>query len=299
MMEQKRVFTRSTTYEDIPQLKTLWKTVFGDDDADIGHFFDTYFSPDRTVVVDGGFEDGGSRPVSAAYILPVGELVLPGGRLPAAMLYAIATQQEYRGRGYGEAVTREAFAQAVRLGYPAVVLKPANAGLFEFYEKRTDFRAFFDVHEADYPAEDLPAGGRRISLTPVSPAEYRRIRQGLLEGCAYIDFDERALSYQHYLCEKAGGGLYALRHGGHAGCAVIEPEGSAVHIRELLLSPGSRVIDAVSGAARLVTADRYLVRTLPISGEKQNRCFAMLATAEGCPNVSYVYSAKWYGPAFD
>ncbi|NLT15254.1 MAG: GNAT family N-acetyltransferase [Clostridiales bacterium] len=317
MTDRNKKIVRLARGEDVPQLRALWKTVFGDGDEEIGHFFSTWFSTDLTVVIDIG-----GNPVSAAYILPVGELVLPclhiDGRpgrqcteqdsaarcYPVAMLYAIATLPEWRGRGYGEAVTRMACAQAAKKGYPAVVLKPADEGLFAFYEKRTDFRSFFEACEAEYSTADLPARDGHLTMAPVSAAEYRRIRQSLLRSCAYIDMEERALTYQQYLCKKAGGGLYKLlRNGGNGGCtgcAVIEPgENGAVHMKELLLSPGSRVPDAVSAAVRLVKADRYYVRTLPSEGGKQNRRFAMLAPVESCPNVSYVYSAKWYGPAFD
>jgi ribosomal protein S18 acetylase RimI-like enzyme len=327
MTGRHKSISRLARNEDIPQLKALWKTVFCDGDEDIGYFFSTWFSPDLTAVVDVG-----GNPVSAAYILPVGELVLPYrhsgrpvGRYPAAMLYAIATLPEWRGRGYGETVTRTARAQAVKKGYPAVVLKPADEGLFKYYEKRTDFRCFFEAVEAEYTADDLPVReyrnsgfgmsetpaehlGGGLTMVPVSAYEYRRIRRNLLGNYAYIDLKERALEYQQYLCRKAGGGLFKLlmnggntgRAGETAGCAVVEPEeNGVVHMKELLLSPGSRVPDAVSAAARLKKAGRYLVRTPPHDGQKRSRCFAMMAPVESCSNVPYVYSVKWYGPAFD
>jgi ribosomal protein S18 acetylase RimI-like enzyme len=394
MTGQTEAITRLADARDILQLKALWKTVFGDDDADIAHFFETYFSPEQTVVIDGdSIQNGEAKPVSVAYIIPVGEFVLnrphnigrsdrwyhdggnPDGfssegvchegappeqthsngiRVQCAMLYAIATLPECRGRGYGEAVTRAAYEQAIKIGFPAVVLKPADEGLFDFYEKRTEFRAFFDVSEVEFLANKMAASENTSSentssgdnpdaadattncsqyaLTPVTPAEYRRIRQGLLEGCAYIDMDERSLAYQQYLSEKAGGGLYTLLGsnepngcaGAVVGCAVIEPEGSTVkdsnsgdsdtiaddgnaaydgggtvHIKELLLSPGCGLADAVKAAAQLVKADRYIVRTLTDVDEKRNQRFGMMAPIMGCPVVPYVYSAKWYGLAFD
>jgi GNAT superfamily N-acetyltransferase len=349
MSQQTGGIPRLAEEGDMISLKALWKTVFGDDADDIDHFFSTYFSPDLTTVID----DGG-KPVSAAYILPVGELVpacrkdgLPGDRrypeqdsairrypeqdradrrYPVAMLYAIATHPDKRGRGYGEAVTRAAYAQALKKGYPAVVLKPADDGLFGFYEKRTDFREFFSVRVDEYAARELlpagaaatashsgdsgteqPAGCFRFSFMPVSSAAYRHIRQWFLAGSSYIDFDERALSYQQYLCQKAGGGLYALRPGGAAvgnagaavGCAVIEPEGDAVCLKELLLSPDCRAADAVRAAAELLKAEKYIVRTMSDSGDEHNRRFGMMAPIRTCSNAPYVHSVKWYGPAFD
>ncbi len=303
--------TRLAEARDAGQLKALWKTVFGDEDADIELYFDTYFSPELTAVVGDGM-----NPVSAAYILPVGALALPDGRrLACAMLYAIATHPDFRGRGYGEAVTRAACAQAVKLGFPAVVLKPADQGLFAFYESRTRFRAFFEADVSEYAAADLPTHSPRLVLSPVSPAEYRRIRQRLLKNCAHIDMDERALAYQLCLCQKTGGGLYALLNdnqssvnagaalgnaGAALGCAVIEREGGGtVHIKELLLSDGCRNGDAVSAATGLLPAEKYIVRALPGTDKSKNKPFGMLTPPEGCSDVPYVYSAKWYGPAFD
>ena len=69
------------------------KTVFGDPEDDITRFFDAYFSPECTLVIK---PDG--KPISAAYILPVGDLTLPDGvPVSCAMLYAIATLPGYPG----------------------------------------------------------------------------------------------------------------------------------------------------------------------------------------------------------
>lgn len=316
---------RLAVRDDIPPLKALWKTVFGDSDADIDHFFETYFSPDMVTVMD----DGG-KIVSAAYIMPVGDLVLPqlkhdifqiGGsqiepghsaerrygsqdsadkRYPVAMLYAIATHPDARGHGYGEAVTRAAYNQAVKKGCPAVVLKPADAGLFDFYGKRTDFRDFFDAYEADWTAAALPPPDSQYKMMPVSPAEYRNIRRGLLAGCAYIDSDERALSYQQYLCQKAGGGLVALaRNDRIIACAIIEPDDGTIHLKELLYADGCNPADAAAAIARTIPGERYVVRTPKGCVNWKFRRFGMLVPLTECPNVPYVYSAKWYGPAFD
>ena len=82
-----------------------------------------------------------ASPCPRAYILPVGDLASSGRSCGpnCAMLYAIATLPEYRGHGYGEAVTRAAAELAVQKGFPAVVLKPADDGLFDFYKKRHGF----------------------------------------------------------------------------------------------------------------------------------------------------------------
>jgi hypothetical protein len=302
MMQYQDYLPRLAAHQDVPRLKALWKTVFCDSDADIDYFFNTYFSPERTVVIDDG-----TKPVSAAYILPTGDLVLPDGtRLSCAMLYAIATHPECRGSGYGEAVTRAAGRLASQTGFPAAVLKPAEDGLFAFYEKRSEFREFFTAFEARFTAAELPPSGSLYAIAPVFPSEYRRLRQRFLKGCAYIDMDERGLAYQQYLSEKAGGGLYALRFADDiCGCAVIESGDHSVIFKELLLSGRHRMLDAVSAAAQLLPADLYTV--IAVSGyEKPEKTafqrFGMLMPIPGREEIfgtSSVQCAKWYGLAFD
>jgi GNAT superfamily N-acetyltransferase len=149
---------RTASERDVPALKALWHTVFGDNCIVIDHFFEVYFSPDRTVVVSCE-----SAPAAAAYVVPDGDLVLPDGtRYPCAMIYAVAVHPDYRGRGFGAAVSRESGRIAIKAGFPAVVLKPADAGLFDFYEKHTDFRAFFSAYEFELPRADLNPPHREL-----------------------------------------------------------------------------------------------------------------------------------------
>ncbi|SHH75192.1 Acetyltransferase (GNAT) domain-containing protein [Sporobacter termitidis DSM 10068] len=287
---------RTAYAQDESALKALWRAVFGDDPADIDHFFETYFSPELTAVID---ED--KTPVSAAYILPVGRLVRPG-RTPVdcAMIYAVATQPACRGRGYGEAVTGAAGNLAVKRGFPAVVLKPADDGLFDFYGQRSDFREFFDVYEYRYRPSALPAP--TLTAAPATPEAYRALRRHFLDGTVYIDMDERGLAYQQYLCAASGGGLYALSDGGRdAGCAIVEPDGPAVHVKELLLDSDRRPKDAVSALAAHFPAAEYAVRTTspcavtPPTGKKR---FGMLLANADLENGA-AHNMKWYGPAFD
>jgi ribosomal protein S18 acetylase RimI-like enzyme len=334
--------TRIAAKKDEPALKALWRLVFGDEAADIDRFFETYFSPELTVVIG----EGGA-PAAMAFIVPIGDLVLPqlcrnigqigGGqfepghisvrRYGCAMLYAIAAHPDFRGRGYGAAVTRSAGILAVRSGYSAVVLKPAEDGLFGFYEKHTEFREFFSACDLELKRDALPPD-RRLTLTPLSPAEYRKLRGELLRGAVYIDTDERGLDYQRQLCAPFGG-LYKISEpgggaaghvapvkvagmrvsfGGTAGCAIVEPDGgaaqdgSAVHIKELLLNGSCSTAEAVSAVASVFPAERYAVRTpSPRAGlpGSELRRFGMIMPARGVENAKSLHTAIWYGPAFD
>lgn len=289
--------TRTAAPGDIPALIALWQTVFGDDIKDIEHFFDVYFTPVLTSVIDGG-----GMPVAAAYAVPDGDLVLPDGkRYPCAMIYAVAVHPEYRGRGYGAAVSRDAARLAVKAGFPAAVLKPADDGLFEFYEKHTDFRAFFNAYEFELARNDLNQTAD-IAFSCVSPFEYRRLRNHFLAGTAYIDADVRALGYQQYLSDSSGGGLYAFSEdGAEIGCAVVERSGGDALIKELLLADCCRPEDAVSSLAALWDAERFFVRTPKPYGEIRGtlRRFGMILPMTVPTGRINAHSATWYGPAFD
>lgn len=295
---------RTAAPEDIPALRALWHTVFGDALADIDRFFDVFFSPDLAAVAGPA-----GAPVSAAYAVPVGELVLPRPgpdrhavrRYGCAMLYAIATHPDFRGRGCGEAVTREACGLAIRAGCPAVVLKPAEDGLFEFYEKRTAFRTFFETCSGTINRADLPEP-RLLSAAQATPEEYRALRNIFLEGAVYIDIDERALNYQNALCGGAGGLVRLIDADGRrdAGCAIVEPDGDVVRIKELLPG-GAMTEEAVAAIAERFPAGRYDVRT----PRHRNYCFGaksrfgMLLRAGLLEIDPSLHSVKWYGPAFD
>ena len=287
---------RTASSRDVPALQLLWQTVFGDSAEDVGHFFDVYYSPELTAVIG---EPG--APAAAAYAVPVGELVLPDRRrLPCAMIYAVAANPELRGRGYGAAVSRAAGRFAVDAGYPAAVLKPASAGLFDFYEKHTDFRAYFNVYDIELPRERLTAA-QALTPKPVSPREYRRLRNRFLSGSAYIDDDERALEYQQYLCRSAGGGLYALSDGGDCvACAIAEKDGGLVTLKELLSAGSGSLVSAASALASLKEAERCHVRSPMPMPEAQAAPvpFGMMLTTAG-PECLSAHSATWYGAAFD
>lgn len=290
---------RPAERRDEPLLKSLWKTVFGDSDQEIDLFFTTYFSPEWTAVINDG-----EQLIASAYILPVGTLNLPDGkRQNCAMLYAIATLPAYRSRGCGTAVTQSAAEQAKRLGIDAVVLKPVNDGLFDFYENQTGFKPFFEAFEASFTADALTKPKTQYELSPLLPESYQTARRSVLNGSVYIDMDRHGLSYQHQLCTASDGGMYAIRyHDGIIGCAAVECDDNTVYIKELLLSTSQHLSDAVSAIAERHPAVQYIVRHPFDDGSLQQntrRAFGMILPASEIIDEYIGQTAKWYGPAFD
>ena len=287
--------------QNVQALKALWHEVFGDDFQDIDRFFDTFYTPELTAVILDS-----DAPVAAAYAVPSGALVLPDGRrFGCAMIYAVATAPACRGRGYGAAVTEAAAELARRAGCPAVVLKPADSGLFDFYEKHTDFRPFFEVYETELTRGQLMSASP-LSARLVTPAEYRRLRNSFLAGGTYVDMDDRGLGYQEALCASSGGGLFAMEYcgddGGTCACAFAERVGDKLLVKELLLSEGCRPEEALASLAAATEAERFYLRTpkaLPGVPGAARIMFGMMLSIDGVGLPETDQSAVWYGPAFD
>ncbi len=174
--------------------KKLWHDVFGDDYAVIDTFFDTFYSPELCAAE---YVDG--KLCAAAYVLPVGELVTEKMREKCAHIYAVAVYPAYRGRGFGVTVTNKAVQLAKKAGFTAIVLHPADEGLYEFYEKHCGFKTAFYTDKREHDAD---------GLQEVSTHDYRIRREELLAARDHIALNERALAY----FVKTGGVLFADEH---------------------------------------------------------------------------------------
>ena len=274
------IVVRRGVSSDVPSLKALWSSVFGDSDADIDAFFETFFDVSVCVIAEAG-----ETLAAMGFLLPVGFLRVPGkGDVPCGMIYAVATEPAMRGRGCGEAVTRGLLDAAAERGIPAVALCPAEDSLFGFYEQRTELETAFYCKE------------ERISISPrdgaalcrVTAAEYIAIREEILKDTPHITFDERCFSYQERLC--AGGGLFTSNCDDDKRCcaaieAVYSTDTDAFYVRIIeLLGVGERLLQ---GVAREFHTEECLVRR-----PGNDLRFGML-------NAGFSIQSAWFGLAFD
>lgn len=152
--------------KQIPGLRRLWKQAFGDSDEYLDLFFGTAFSPDRSLCAVEG------ETVAAAMYWLDSECC--GKRI--AYLYAVATDENFRGRGLCRQLTEEAHRILQARGYSGAVLVPAEPGLFIMYGKM-GYRNCASVVEWQVCAD------RPITLTALSKEEYAaRRRERLPEG---------------------------------------------------------------------------------------------------------------------
>ena len=111
------------TQADIPGLRSLWLQAFGDTDAFLDSFFSTAFSPDRCLCISA---DG-----TIAAALYWFDCSCRGKKM--AYLYAVATDEDYRGRGLCHALMEHAHSLLQKSGYAGVILVPGGESLFRFY----------------------------------------------------------------------------------------------------------------------------------------------------------------------
>lgn len=174
------------TPAQIPQLRLLWKQVFGDSDAFLDQFFSLGFSYDRArcVSIEG-------QPVSALYWF---DCLWEGKKL--AYLYAVATDTAFRKQGYFQALIRDTHRHLQQLGYAGAVLSPAGEALFRMYEKM-GYETFCSIREFCCDAGDTP-----FPVTMLSPEDYASLRRqylpagGILqEGTTLTFWASQALFY--------------------------------------------------------------------------------------------------------
>lgn len=248
--------TRLAQQGEMQRQKLLWKLCFGDEQRYIDHYYDKLYQPQHTAVL---VEDG--EIASMLTMLPV-SLVLPSGsRLEAAMIYAVATHPDYRGRGHGSKLMQFAHTHLSEQGKALSVLVPATQSLFSFYGNRGYFPAF-SLREALLTHGEAVAGPlASATVFPVTPEEYATRRTAFLAGRLQIDYTQEGIAYQKSLCEATGADLYGIDLEGAKGCAVVERlSPQRVIIKELLM-PAQLLSRGVAALARLLPAEHYILRT--------------------------------------
>lgn len=159
--------------EEIPQLRALWKQAFGDTDAFLDSFFSAAFAFDRCHCV---LEDGA---VAAALYW----FSCEADGQPLAYIYAVATAEEYRGRGICGQLMAYTHDRLKSLGYAGAILVPGDERLREMY-RAMGYRDMTTVERFSCQA-DLP-----IALEQIDAAEYAALRRERLPRNAVLQEGE-------------------------------------------------------------------------------------------------------------
>lgn len=273
--------TCRTAYpSDVPELKKLWRLCFEDDPDYIDRFFEDLFLPEHMVVCAHG-----SNPVSMVAFLPC-TLRTPTGDTPCAYLYAMATHPGYQGRGLGQTLLRFAYDYGRKeQGWTGLTLVPADQGLFRFYGK-TDYRTAFYYQPVIWNGGAAPDSS---SVSPVSPEEYRQLRELLLEKVVHLDHSLPFLSHLDREAKLTGGGLFRLElPGGTPGCAVLEQTTPGHWCAKELLAPEPLLQEALAALAAHRNCHTLTART-PAGRSNQARPFGMACWPDPLPDFSLAY----------
>ena len=188
---------RAENPSEIRQLATLWSRVFGDPPALIDTFYRNLPYMGSCCVAE---EDG--RILGMAHLLH-GFTLLEPGREPriCGYLYAVAVEEDARGRGLGAELSRRAAAMGREQGAEILCTLPAEEGLYRWYGDILSLNC--RCSRTVYTAPDLPKGCFRIST-----GEYGYYREDILFLTPHVELTNAAMDFQAQLCAAYGGGLY-------------------------------------------------------------------------------------------
>lgn len=149
--EEMKMEIRRSMPGDEPEMKRLWKAVFGDTDEFIDAFFDTLYSPGTACLA---LSDG--KVVSAGYCLPG---VFAKGK-SCAYIYAVATWPEFRGLGAARRIVQALADIRFAEGADVIATLPASEALTGWYERALGMEPVF---MKGLPGAEFPEAWRRFA----------------------------------------------------------------------------------------------------------------------------------------
>lgn len=165
---------KSPETKDIPAMRQLWKSAFGDTDAFLDKFFETGFSFQRSRVL----EEGGKLAAALYWFDCLWE------NKKVAYLYAVATDEAFRGKGMCRALMENTHTHLKSLGYAGAALVPGNKGLFSLYEK-FGYQSFCPMETKKLSCQD---GG--LALHVIDADAYSALRKDYLPKNAILQDGE-------------------------------------------------------------------------------------------------------------
>ena len=246
---------RTSVPTDVPRLRELWKTCFGDSDWYLDHFFHNAYRPERALVLEAE-----GAVVSMLLTFPETVVTAAGGTAPACYVYAFCTHPDSQGRGYGRTLLAWTEQRARAEGCAAALMVPGEESLFRFY-RSLGYGVTLFHREVAWPQNRLPITQPRLS--PLSPAEYAGERALWLAGTDRVDPTAETLVWQQSLCRCTGGDLYRLSDG----VAAVEVWEDTAEVKELLCADPQSAAAAIAAALGAAQVRLYLPAGLEV-GEK-------------------------------
>lgn len=200
----------NATPEMLPRMNELWNRYFGDSLEYSSFFFDSHLMGKEVFENQYVYMED-NQLVSMLTVLEA-DLCEGEKKQRFWYVYAVVTDEAYRGRGFAGKVLSHVLKKAEEQG-AAVGLVPANEGLYTFYGK-AGFETFFYKQVTRFKLEKQPEKQDiQIELSHVEPAVYKELRDEAFETKTYVKWDEHAVAYalqenenlegQAYICNSA------------------------------------------------------------------------------------------------
>jgi predicted acetyltransferase len=128
-----------------PEIRQMWKTVFGDSDAYMDIYFREKYRDERTLVY---MEN--EKAMASLQMLPY-QFTFCDVEVPAVYISGAATLPEARKKGYMQQLLLKSFDEMAKIGVSLSILVPQEEWLLKFYEKYGYAQTF------DAGTEELPS----------------------------------------------------------------------------------------------------------------------------------------------
>ena len=184
---------------DLEDFISLRRRVFGDDEEFI-EFFDNCFRDDYLDFLIVEDQDDSEVLQASLTQFDMGKLVVPEGKVSdiagksIEMSYAICTDPEARGKGYGSHITvyaREIAESSRKLS----MLSPAEPSLINFYEP-LEYKKFMYAEQGSVLAsEHVDFEFSHLQTKVLTPQEYNTYRETILASRVHIKLSEGALRF--------------------------------------------------------------------------------------------------------
>ena len=219
-------YLRYSTSKDLPVIKFLMQSVFGDSE----HFIDTLF---RLLYSDNVLlAEVDDKIASMAFLLPA-SMQVNHKRLPATYLYACATLPEHRGKGLMKSILDKAYQDSCFKNEVGVFLMPATESLFEYYQM-IGFNSFFYQNEQKYTLPYTKSIiAKQYQINPINAKSYAGLRKHFLKEECAIHYPENHFQLLEDI-SKTDIFFLITENEKEKGIAFIEKNGSLFTVKELL-----------------------------------------------------------------
>lgn len=251
----------------VPQLKTLWKSAFGDTDRYIKLFFEHQYRPQDALA---DVEDGEVRSMLffPRYRFRVGVKEASAGYICGA-----ATRPEHRSKGLMSALIARAHSEMQRRGDEYSVLIPASKSLYDYYS-HFGYKPFFYRGKSERTASELSgADDGSVTLCPADEEDLWRVYCELAARwpCAVLQ-DRRSISMllRFFPARRQYDRAFLIRKGsevrGWMFCSYEKEDGGARWLVREMDADGVSADAAAAALLRISDAARVSIEGPPDGG---------------------------------